>query len=84
MLKYEQKLDTTYIFASLSLKAGEFKTFFLRKEEILELPRRQNASKIFSVVATTRNSSTIHRSRKTTQEKMNSHVILIMRGSMFN
>ena len=68
VLKYEQKLDTTYIFASLSLKAREFKTF-LRKEEILELPRRQNASKIFSVVATTRNSSTIHRSRKTTREK---------------
>ena len=46
-------------FASLSLKAGELKTF-LRKDEILELPRWQNTSKMFSVVSTTRNSSTTH------------------------
>ena len=57
-----------YGLASLSLKAGELKAF-LRKDEILELPRRQNASKIFSVVATTRNGSTTHRSRRTTREK---------------
>ena len=42
---------------------------FLRKDEILELPRRQNTSKLFSVVPTTRNSSTTHRSRMTTREK---------------
>ena len=39
------------------------------KNEILELPRRQNASKMFSVVAITRNSSTTHRNRRTTREK---------------
>ena len=55
-------------FASLSLKAGELKGF-LRKDEILESPRRQITSKMFSVVATTRNSSTTHRSRRTTREK---------------
>ena len=78
-----KKLDTTNIFASLSLKTGELKTF-LRKEEILELPRRQNVSKMFSVVATTRNSSITHRSRSTTGKKMNSHVVLIKRSSIFN
>ena len=73
------------IFASLSLKTGELKTF-LQKDEILELPRRQNASRMFSVVATTRNSasSTSHRSRSTTGKKMNSHLVLIMHSSMFN
>ena len=55
-------------FASLSLKADELKTF-LRKDEILELPRRQNTIKMFSVVPTTRNRSTTHRSRRTTREK---------------
>ena len=55
-------------FASLSIKAGELKGF-LRKDEILESPRRQITSKMFSVVATTRNSSTTHRSRRTTREK---------------
>ena len=55
-------------FASPSLKAGELKTF-LRKDEILELPRWQNTSKMFSVVPTTRNSSTTHRSRRTMREK---------------
>ena len=55
-------------FASLSLKAGELKPF-LREDEILELPRRQNRSKMFAVVPTTQNSSTTHRSRRTTWEK---------------
>ena len=58
-------------FASLSLKAGELKTC-LRKDEFLELPRLQNTSKMFSVVATTRNSSTTHRSRRSTREKWQS------------
>ena len=49
------------------LKAGELKTF-LGKDEILELLRRQNTSKMFSVVQTTRNSSTTHLSRRTTRE----------------
>ena len=55
-------------FASLSIKAGELKGF-LRKDEILESPRRQITSKMFSVVATTWNSSLTHRSRRTTREK---------------
>ena len=54
--------------ASLSLKAGELKTF-LRTDEILEWPRQQNTSKMFSVVPTTRNSSTTQRSHRTTREK---------------
>ena len=65
-------------FASLSLKAGEFRTF-LRKDEILELPRQQNTSKMFSVVPTTRNNLPQPQGYA---GKMNSHVVLIMRSSM--
>ena len=39
---------------------------------------------MFSIVATTRNSSTTHRKPQKYAGKMNSHVVLIMRSSMFN
>ena len=54
-----QKLDTTYIFRFPSpLKQVNWK-LFSRKDEIIELRRRQNTSKMFSVVPTTLDCKTV-------------------------
>ena len=63
-----------YYFDTLSIKAGGSKPF-RRKSEILELPaKRQNESNLYSVVTTTRNSSTTH----SKNEQSRSLLIMIM------